>query len=46
MKIEGYGNLIVSMAALRVAIEIDNACWKAYYNLGWHYLDLGRKLMG
>ncbi len=34
------------MAALHVAIEIDNSCGKAYYNLGWHYLDLGRKLMG
>ena len=40
------GKLIEAMAALHVAIEIDNSCWKAYYNLGWHYLDLGRKLMG
>jgi tetratricopeptide (TPR) repeat protein len=39
------GNLIIAMAALHVAIEIDIACWKAYYNLGWHYVDMGRKLM-
>lgn len=40
------GNLTEAIAALHVAIEIDNTCWQAYYNLGWHYLDLGRKLMG
>jgi tetratricopeptide (TPR) repeat protein len=40
------GKLIEAMAALHVAIEIDNSCWKAYYNLGWQYLDLGRKIMG
>jgi tetratricopeptide (TPR) repeat protein len=40
------GNLTVAMAALHVAAEIDPASWKAYYNLGWHYLDLGSKLMG
>ena len=40
------GKLIEAMAALHVAIEIDNSSWKAYYNLGWHYLDLGRKLIG
>jgi tetratricopeptide (TPR) repeat protein len=40
------GNYIVAIAALHVAIEIDNACWKAYYNLGWHYLSIGREPIG
>jgi tetratricopeptide (TPR) repeat protein len=35
---------IAAIAALRVAIEIDDTCWKAYYNLGWHYLSIGKKL--
>jgi tetratricopeptide (TPR) repeat protein len=38
------GNDIGAIAALRVAIEIDNNSWKAYYNLGWHYLSIGKKL--
>jgi tetratricopeptide (TPR) repeat protein len=38
------GNDVSAIAALRVAIEIDDTCWKAYYNLGWHYLSIGKRL--
>jgi tetratricopeptide (TPR) repeat protein len=38
------GNDITAIAALRVATELDVSSWKACYNLGWHYLTIGKKL--
>lgn len=38
------GDEVRAVASLRVAIEIDNTYWKAYYNIGWHYLTIGKRL--
>ncbi len=38
------GDNIKAIAALRVAVTVDDNCWEAYYNLGWQYLTLGKKL--
>ena len=38
------GDQVKAIAALRVTIEVDDRCWEAYYNLGWHYLSLGKEL--
>lgn len=38
------GEEVQAVAALRVAVSIDRTYWKAYYNLGWQYLTIGKRL--
>jgi len=38
------GDEVRAVAALRVAVTVDKTCWKAYYNLGWQYMTIGKRL--
>jgi len=38
------GDEVRAVAAFRVAVTLDPKCWKAFYNLGWQYLQIGNRL--